>query len=261
MPELPPPKGRIVRAHKHGWPKLAVEAMARRKIQGAFTALRVAGRRELETALDADPSGCVLLANHSTWWDVFLVVHLIATLRADGYGMMEHFNLTRFRFFRRIGAFSVDRTDPASLRESLDYTLELLARPRATVWIFPQGKIAPNDARPLAFQPGLRALLTRAGRLRIAPVAIRPEFWQEERPELLVRIGAPRWVEKDQRATLLEDWQRILTDELDALRDDALAQDPTRFESLLRGPLSINERYGRLRARFRGKTPGAPDDY
>ena len=41
----------------------------------------------------------------------------------DGYGMMEHFNMVRFRFFRRIGAFSIDRTDPRSVRASLDYAV------------------------------------------------------------------------------------------------------------------------------------------
>ena len=38
--------------------------------------------------------------------------------------MMEHFNMLRFGFFRRIGAFSVDRTDPVSVRASLDYAAD-----------------------------------------------------------------------------------------------------------------------------------------
>lgn len=251
----------MIEAHKSGWPRWAVHRMVIGKIKAGFHAVRAQGLDELRAALDADPRGTIILANHSNWWDLFLAHFLNETIPVDGYGMMEHFNLRRFGFFRRIGAFSVDRTDPAAVRQSLDYTLKLLERPRAAVWIFPQGRIVPNDARPITFQAGLRVLLARAGRLRVLPVALRYEFWQDERPEALVRFGKPAWIERETRRTVLEDWQHRLTDELDALRADALCQDAGRFQTLLTGKTSVNDRFARLRARFLGKTPGAPDDY
>lgn len=257
----PASDGRIVRAYKQGWPRHAVHAMALSKLKGGLNALRAQGLENLRANLDADPSGIVLLANHSAWWDLFFVHFLNETVPLDGYGMMEHFNLVRFGFFRRIGAYSVDRADPASVRESIDYTIELLRRPRAGVWIFPQGKILSNDARPLAFQGGLRVLLARARRLRITPVAFRYEFWQDERPEGLVRFGEPTWVDAADRRALIPTWEQRLTRELDALKADALTQDSSRFTVLLRGKTSLNDRFARLRARFAGKTPGAPDDY
>ncbi|GIW87087.1 MAG: hypothetical protein KatS3mg108_1411 [Isosphaeraceae bacterium] len=254
-------RGRIVRAYKRGWPRWAVHAMALRKLRTGLHAIRTQGVERLRERLDADPSGMVLLANHSAWWDLFLAHFLNEAIPLDGYGMMEHFNLIRFGFFRRIGAYSIDRTDPVSVREAMGYTIELLGRPRAGVWIFPQGMIVCNDVRPLRFQGGLRVLLGRAGRLRIVPVALRYEFWQDERPEALVRFGEPTWVEAGERRRVIEEWEQRLTAELDALRADALTQEGARFTTLLRGKTSMNDRFARIRAWVMGKTPGAPDAY
>lgn len=249
---------RIITAYKHGWPRRAVDALIRRKLHGGINQVRAQGLGPLRAALDAEPGGTLFLANHSCWWDLFLVHFLNESIPVDGYGMMEHFNMVRFGFFRRIGAFSVDRTDPASVRASLDYAAGLLRAPRSGVWVFPQGKIATNDARPLTFQPGIRALVRRAGRVRVVPVAFRYDFWQDEHPEALVRFGPPAWVDRADLPALIPTWEARLTAEVDALRAESLPQDTSRFESLMSGRRSVSESYARLRARFRGEVPGAP---
>ena len=249
---------RLITAYKHGWPRRAVDALIRHKLHGGLHQIYAQGIDPLRAALDAEPGGTLFLANHSCWWDLFLVHFLNESIPVDGYGMMEHFNMVRFGFFRRIGAFSVDRTDPASVRASLDYAAGLLRAPRSGVWVFPQGKIVPNDARPLVFQPGIRALARCAGRVRVVPVAFRYEFWQDERPEALVRFGTPAWVDRADLPTLIPTWEARLTAEVDALRADALTQDAARFAPLMQGRRSASEGYARLRARFRGEVPGAP---
>ena len=249
---------RLIEAYKHGWPRLAVAAMIMDKMRGGFHQVYAQGVERLRASIEAEPGGTILLANHSCWWDLFLVHFLNEAVPVDGYGMMEHFNMLRFGFFRRIGAFSVDRTDPTSVRASLDYAAGLLRAPRSAVWIFPQGKIEANDARPLIFQPGIRALVRKTGRVRVVPVAFRYEFWQDERPEALVRFGDPSWVDRPALPGLIPTFERRLTDELDALKLDATSQDPARFTSLLEGRRSISEKYAGFRARFRGPTPGAP---
>ena len=249
---------RIITAYKHGWPRRAVDALIRRKLHGGINQIRVQGLTALRSVLDTEPGGTLFLANHSCWWDLFLVHYLNESIPVDGYGMMEHFNMVRFGFFRRIGAFSVDRTDPSSVRASLDYAAGLLRAPRSGVWVFPQGTIATNDARPLAFQPGIRALVRRAGRVRVVAVAFRYDFWQDEHPEALVRFGPPAWVDRTDLPTLIPTWESRLTGELDALRGDSLTQDASRFEPLMHGRRSVSATYARLRARFRGEVPGAP---
>jgi chlorobactene lauroyltransferase len=252
-------KPRVIEAYKHGWPRLVLDVMIRSRIRSGFHQVLAQGVDRLRLEIDRDSSGTIFLANHSCWWDLFLVHQLNETIPVDGYGMMEHFNLLRFGFFQRIGAFSVDRTDPVSVRASLEYAAGLLRRPRAGVWIFPQGKIEANDVRPLTFQPGIRALVRRTGRVRVVPVAFRYEFWQDERPEALVRFGEPSWVDRADLPTLIPTFETRLTEELDALRTDAIAQRAENFTMLSEGKRSISDRYARLQARFRGKTPGAPD--
>lgn len=249
---------RLIRAHKHGWPRVAVDAMIRSKMRGGFHQVWARGLDRLRDEIDREPTGTLFLANHSCWWDLFLVHILNGSIPVDGYGMMEHFNMVRFGFFRRIGAFSVDRTDPGAVRASLDYAAGLLRLPRAGVWVFPQGKIVGNDVRPLTFQNGIRALVRRSGRVRVVPVAFRYEFWQDERPEALVRFGEPAWVDRPDLPTLVPTFERRLADELDALRADAIAQRAEGAVGLFRGRRSISERYAGLRRRFRGPTPGAP---
>ncbi len=250
---------RMIAAYKHGWPRWAVHNLIMHKMRTGLFRVRVQGLERLREAIDAEPGGTLFLANHSCWWDLFLVHALNETIPVDGYGMMEHFNMLRFGFFRRIGAFSVDRTDPASVRASLDYAAGLLKGPRSGVWIFPQGRMIGNDVRPLGFQPGLRALVRRAGRVRVVAAAFRFEFWQDERPEAFVRFGEPRWVDRDELSTLVATWEHRLTAELEALKTDVTSQDESRFTTLLQGSGSISDRYARVRARVFGKTPGVPD--
>lgn len=251
---------RIVRDYKHGWPRRAVGMLIHSKLRKAFHRVHAQGMERLAASAEAEPAGTLLLANHSCWWDVFFAIYLYEfhVIPFDGYGMMEHFNMLRFGFFRRIGAFSVDRTDPAAVRESIAHAASILARPRAAIWVFPQGRMVGPAVRPLGFQRGLSAIVARAGRVRLVPVAFRYEFWQEERPEAFVRFGAPEWADRSSRHSVVERMEARVTAELDALDLDVASQEAGRFEAVMSGPTSINERYASLRARFRGPTPGAP---
>lgn len=254
-PDPNPPRPDFLPAYKHGWPRIAVDGLIRRRLRSGLFAIRAQGLDRLRRHLDAEPGGTLFLVNHSCWWDLFLVHFLNETIPVDGYGMMEHANLKRFGFFRRIGAFSVDRTSPGGVRASIDYAAGLLGQERAGVWIFPQGSILGNDARPLGFRPGFRALIARAGRARVVAVAFRYEFWQDERPEAFVRFGEPAWVSKEDAKAAVATWEAALTAELDALRDDVVTQRADRFESLMVGRRSISDAYARARAKLR-RGPG-----
>jgi 1-acyl-sn-glycerol-3-phosphate acyltransferase len=245
-----PPPDVFLPADRSGWPRRVITAYIRREVRHHFYRVHTQGLAAFRDALQSDPSALVLVANHSSWWDLYLA-HLTAeAVPLEGYGMMEHKNVARFGFFRRIGAFSVDRDNPASVRASIAYTLNLLQTHGNAVWIFPQGRILCNDLRPLGFQPGLRLLAQRAGRLRLAPVAFRYEYWQEQRPEAFVRFGTPLWLDHPPRETVVAHIESLLTSELDSLRTDVLTQDAGRFQILFEGKRSIHETAERWRARF-----------
>ncbi len=240
----------LIPAYKEGWPCRAVDALIRRQMREGLFRVRVQGLDSLRDALREDDAGFLFLANHSCWWDLYLAHFLNETVPVDGYGMMEHVNLNRYRFFRRIGAFSVDPTAPWTVRTSMLYTIALLSQPGTGVWFFPQGDILSNDLRPLRFKNGLRALLRLAGRLRAVPVAIRFDFWQDQRPEAFVRFGLPEYIERDEVPTVIPTWEAKITALLDQLKTDVIAQDESAFRTLLEGQLSISIWFDKLRERL-----------
>ena len=192
------------------------------------------------------PGGVLFAANHSCWWDLYLAHVLNETIPVDGYGMMEHANLARFGFFRRIGAFSVDRSSPAGIRASHRLRLRASEPAGGGRLDLPAGQDR-RERRPAAGFPGRTSDPgPRAGRVTIVPVALRYEFWQDERPEAFVRFGEPIRAEASGAAAVVEEAESRVTAELDLLRDDVVAQRADRFQVLLEGRRSISDRYGRL---------------
>lgn len=99
----------------------------------------------------AVPAGPLLvLANHSGWWDPFLVHRLNRRVfRRRFHVMMLEPELRKRSFFRRVGAFSWNRGDRAESREGLAYTAGLLRNPEHMVLIFPQGEIRSQHLSPV----------------------------------------------------------------------------------------------------------------
>lgn len=236
---------RLIKAQKSGWQQFWIKKMIHYKVRTSFHACLGQGLENLTNAYAENPGcGVLAVANHSNWWDFMFGLWLNDYFKVDGYGMTEHANMLKYGFFRRVGVFSMEKSHPASLRASLDYTTELLQRPGSYVWMMPQGRILCNDTRPLDFQEGLRLLVRRAKRLVMIPVVTRYDFWQDEKPEAAVRIGTHEVVEWSgtSAAGLISHWESRVTAELDALKADLLTQDISRFTMLQRGPKSLNER-------------------
>ncbi len=161
--------------------------------------------------------------------------------------MMEEAQLRRYFFFSWIGCFSVNRSNPRSAIQSLQYAAHLLKeRRRRMVWIFPQGEISPNDYRPLTFFSGVSHLTRLAYPLLIYPAAIRIEYRTEQRPDLFISLGEPLQMgeQEVQSANFLKSLTRRLetcvTAELDQLRADVISQNLSSFTCVLHGRSSTN---------------------
>ncbi|MFO0599606.1 MAG: lysophospholipid acyltransferase family protein [Myxococcaceae bacterium] len=152
------------------------------KLRRQFRALWATGALPAEEPV-------VLYANHTNFWDGFLVHAVVTHGHRDGFVMMEEQNLARFRFLRHLGAFSVRRGSSASARETLQHATTILRRPRASVLVFPQGKLAPFDA-PLELERGAELLARWAG-VRCVPMALRYALFEHEYPDALIAIGEP----------------------------------------------------------------------
>ncbi len=152
--------------------------------------------------LDTVPAGqpAVYMMNHSSWWDGLMVYHALKrTSSAEHYMMMEQRQLERYRFFGKIGAFSINKDSPSDIRQSMRYAGQLLEQGQR-VWIFPQGEIRHLETRPLDFRAGISLLLRQSNlHIPVIPVTLYYGLFQHARLQASLMVGQP----------LLEDWRAL----------------------------------------------------
>lgn len=185
----------------------------------------------------------VVAAQHVAWWDPMVLFHL-SRIRFDGthYTMMEAANLSRLRFFGRLGAFGVERASRAETLATMRYALARLREPGSRVWIFPQGRLAPADARPLDCDPGATWLAVRARALVVA-VALRYEYLDAQHPQAFVSFSEPRLLEALPPSDAPDPVETMLTAEADRLSTAVATSDRTGYDLVMRGRRSISEIY------------------
>jgi chlorobactene lauroyltransferase len=195
----------------------------------------------------------LICANHSSWWDGYVIALVERLLNVDGYLMVEEAQLSRYFFFTWIGCFSVDRHNPRAALQSLKYAATLLrGQPGRMVSLFPQGEISPNDLRPLVFYNGAAYLTRMVAPVLSYPLAIRIEYLAEQRPALFISLGEAMLihVEETREPTFLQTCtshlQEALTAELDQLRTDVINGDYTGFKLVITGKQSTNRIFDTL---------------
>jgi chlorobactene lauroyltransferase len=239
--------GRMIAASKHRLVEAGLTGINRGMLRRAFNAVLLGGRQHVE-ALDRRRP-IIGFGNHSCWWDGLIEFFLSRALfRFDAFLMMDETQLARYRFFRSIGAFSVNRSSPREAIRSLEYAVGLFDRPNRMLWIYPQGVMRPNDARPLAFEQGVVRIARALPGAQLLPVTHRYEFVREQRPDAFVTFGPalplPKGEDPKVQARFLE---TVLTGQLDALRAAVARGEAGQFEVVLRGRRSTNVGYDLLR--------------
>ena len=197
-----------------------------------FAALRVQGIENLQNRKSNLP--LILYANHSSWWDGLVAFEIGRAARLDHFLMMEEKQLKQLFLFRRLGAFSVVRENPRAGLRSINYAVEILKeKPNRALWIFPQGEILPNGARPLRFYQGLARIIENSGECVAAPVAMRYEFLGEFKPAAFVKIGRIEVFSSVKNTRRLSEQLSIrLTERLDELKADITARKTSDFIDL-----------------------------
>lgn len=222
----------MIRADKTGPAAWLVERYVAWKTRRAFRGLWLRGE------LPPRDASLVLYANHTNFWDGFVGAALCHAAGWDGYCMMEERQLARYRFLRRLGAFSVRRGDAHAALETLRYARGLLARPATAVIVFPEGVLRPFSGLVHPLERGIE-VLARSARVRCLPVGIRYRFFEHELPDVVLAVGAPH------EATTLDDLAQRLEAVLAELSD---ARPLTDFRPLVRGARSVMERWDAVRS-------------
>ena len=163
--------------------------------------------RGLPAALREDRP-LLLVANHASWWDAFLLRELRTALRprAPIYTLMSEVELRRHPFLRRIGAVGIEPGSAASVLRAIRLLRRRVEkRPDAVILFFPQGRIWPTHRRPLGFQRGVEAFARQLRPLTVLPVALHLEPLNAAAPTAFLSAGpaidcdgwvpSPRWLE------------------------------------------------------------------
>lgn len=147
----------------------------------------------------------VVYLNHPSWWDPLVCLLLADELFDDrrSFGPVDAGAVERYGLLRRLGLFGVERGTTAGARRFLEVSSQLLSVPGVALWVTPQGRFADPRERPVELEGGLGHLARRLARsgergasgCTFLPLAVEYPFWEESRPEVLLRFGQPATVE------------------------------------------------------------------
>ncbi len=101
---------------------------------------------------------------------------------------MEDKQMRQYPFFKKIGAFSINRDDPRKAVTSLRYAVQSMKRERASLFIYPEGKIT-SAGSDMSFEGGLAWLHSKVPDVDYVPIGIYMHTIRHDKPELHLIIG------------------------------------------------------------------------
>lgn len=149
-------------------------------------AIHMAGVRRLD-----EDRPLLLVANHVSWWDGFIVRAAQRELRpySPFSAVMDREQYESRRLFGWIGGVPIEPGSASSTVASIaELRRRATARPDLTIAFFPQGRIWPSTRRPLGFGRGVE-LFTRRLHADVLPIGIHLEPLNRVAPTCFVSIG------------------------------------------------------------------------
>lgn len=193
----------------------------------------------------------VLFTNHPSWWDPVLYILINARLLPErrGFGPMDAVALGRYGLFRRMGAFGIDQTSRRGAADFLRIATDgLRGNADAALFVTAEGRFTDPRSRPLHLRPGVAHLARRMPEAVFVPLAIEYSFWNEARPEALVRFGPP--IDGGNTRSVAE-WTELLEVALhrtmDGLASESVTRNPALFHTVLGGVGGVGGIYDLIR--------------
>lgn len=220
----------MLEANKSAWFATIFDAYNRNLLRRRFAALNLDGGQNLVPG--TDPT--IIVANHSSWWDGLVCYHLLRRSGTDLFVFMADENLRKYPLFRRLGAFSIDRSNSRDALRSLDYAARLATEKRdRSFLIFPQGKIEPANQKRLHFETGVIRLIDRLAPCRVVNLALRYTFRNDFKPEIFAAASSPLDFSAAPAKTAIGGLEEGLTAALDAIDHDLASENLERFQDCL----------------------------
>ena len=227
---------------------------SKRYLRQHFHTLRLSRGQTPPTDL---PCPLVFYANHPSWWDPLVAIALRDRFFPEhrAFAPIDAAALQKYKFFAKLGFFPIARDRRGAL-QFLRTAEAVLSRPLHILLVTPQGRIADTRERPVEFKPGLGHLAMRMPDVAFVPLALDYAFWNERKPEVLIRFGSPIRPATIGNAAEMDTgaWTKFFQGELertqDALAEDVISHDPYRFDTFLQSQSGVGGVYDLWR-RFR----------
>jgi chlorobactene lauroyltransferase len=237
----------MIKAKKSGFFNIFFKFYINRILKKNFFRIHISGRENLNLLDKNLPT--IYYANHTNWWDGFTAYFLTnMTLKLDDYLMMDIEQMKKYRMFKYVGVFSVDRNNPREAVSSVDYAALLLKGTKRCMWIFPEGEMHVQDHYPITFYSGITKISEKIGNVNLQPAAFRYEFIGEQRPEIFISIGKGdifKSKEKpDKNYTIY--LQDKLTAEVKLLKEKVINSQFESFQIVFKGKESRNKTVDRI---------------
>lgn len=167
-------------------------------------------------------SKTVYFLNHHSWWDGLIPFLLNEfRFRQEARALMEDKQMKQYKFFQKIGAFSINRDDPRKAITSLRYAVQSFQREHASLFIYPEGSITPVGSQ-MKFEGGLAWLYSKLPNVDFVPIGVYMHTIRNDKPELHLHIGTPVTPEKSlSNKKKTEKFEKGLEKILDTLRESA----------------------------------------
>ncbi len=105
--------------------------------------------------------------------------------------------MRKHRFFSKIGAFSINLSDPRSALRSLRFAIDSLKKPNSSLYIYPEGEITPVSASKPEFKNGLAWLYQNTDtKIDFVPIAFYSHTFRDSKPEMYINIGAALTIDR-----------------------------------------------------------------
>lgn len=225
----------MLEANKNLWFEKLFAVYNRNLLKRRFQSLKVKDFSQIKNRNEKIP--LIIYANHSSWWDGLIFFEILKSREFDSYVMMEEKQLAKFKFFRKLGAFSVVRENNREALKSADYAVSILkSGNNKTLLVFPQGEILPNDFRPIRFYNGLSYIVENCEKCNLVPCSVRYEFLNNYKPETFVSFGKMKSLNSAgnfNRKEFTKNLEIRMTENLDGLKSDIIENNLSNFQNIL----------------------------
>ena len=190
----------------------------------------------LEAERIDDDSPIVAYVNHASWWDPIAAMLLQKAYFSNRtfYAPIDADALENYRIMSQLGFYGVRMQTFEGASDFLKVTKSILESKKVTIWITPEGQFSDVRDHSLSLMPGLSHLASKIPGLKFVPVALEYGFWNESRPQIFARIGAP--IDSDERLSKAE-WSVRLRDRLrktqNELAQSVISRDSAAFTYLI----------------------------